>query len=69
MPERSSSADFAVPQALRNTSIVARRRRARHLIEPGGLAVKAGIVELTGNDREMIYGALIWIADKFRTLP
>ncbi|MGH8279059.1 MAG: conjugal transfer protein TraD [Gammaproteobacteria bacterium] len=40
---------------------VERRRRTRHLIELGGLVVKAGIVDLTGDDRAMIYGALLWI--------
>ena len=43
---------------------VERRKRTRHLIELGGLVVKAGIVDLTGDDRAMIYGALIWIAEK-----
>ena len=43
---------------------VERRKRTRHLIELGGLVVKAGIVDLTGDDRVMIYGALLWFADK-----
>ena len=43
---------------------VERRRRTRHLIELGGLVVKSGIVELTGDDRAVIYGALLWMADK-----
>jgi hypothetical protein len=43
---------------------VERRKRTRHLIELGGLVVKAGIVDLTGDDRAMIYGALLWMADK-----
>ncbi|OAN71282.1 conjugal transfer protein TraD [Jannaschia sp. EhC01] len=43
---------------------VERRKRARHLIEMGGLVVKAGIVELTNDDRVLIYGALLWIATK-----
>lgn len=43
---------------------VERRKRTRHLIELGGLIVKAGIVELTGDDRTLIYGALLWIATK-----
>lgn len=43
---------------------VERRKRTRHLIELGGLVVKAGIVALTDDDRAMIYGALIWMADK-----
>lgn len=40
---------------------VERRKRTRHLIELGGLVVKAGIVDLTGDDRTIIYGALIWM--------
>ncbi len=46
---------------------VERRKRTRHLIELGGLVVKAEIVELTGDDRAMIYGALIWIAEKLKS--
>ena len=46
---------------------VERRKRTRHLIELGGLVVKAGIVELSGDDRAAIYGALIWIAEKLRS--
>jgi len=46
---------------------VERRRRTRHLIELGGLVVKAGIVDLTGDDRAMIYGALLWMADKLNS--
>jgi hypothetical protein len=46
---------------------VERRKRTRHLIELGGLVVKAGIVELTGDDRAMIFGALLWMADKLRS--
>jgi conjugative transfer protein TraD len=45
---------------------VERRKRTRHLIELGGLVVKAGIVDLTGDDRTMILGALIWIAEKLK---
>ena len=44
-----------------------RRKRTRHLIELGGLVVKAGIVELTGDDRAMILGALLWMADKLKS--
>ena len=44
-----------------------RRKRTRHLIELGGLVVKAGIVNLTGDDRAMIYGAMIWIAEKLKS--
>ncbi|WP_425646805.1 conjugal transfer protein TraD [Agrobacterium leguminum] len=46
---------------------VERRKRTRHLIELGGLFVKSGVVELTGDDRAMIYGAMIWIADKLQS--
>lgn len=46
---------------------IKRRKRTRHLIELGGLLVKAGIVDLTGDDRAMIYGAMIWIAEKLNT--
>ncbi|SDI63706.1 MULTISPECIES: conjugal transfer protein TraD [Bradyrhizobium] len=45
---------------------VARRKRTRHLIELGGLVVKARVVELTGDDRAIILGALIWIAEKLK---
>lgn len=46
---------------------VERRKRTRHLIELGGLIVKAGIVDLTGDDRAMIYGAMLWMADKLNS--
>ena len=39
----------------------------RHLIELGGLVVKADIAELTGDDRAMIFGALLWCADKLKS--
>ena len=45
---------------------VERRQRTRQLIELGGLVVKAGIVDLTGDDRATIYGALLWMAGKLR---
>ena len=45
---------------------VERRKRTRHVIELGGLVVKAGIVELTGDDRGTILGALLWMADKLK---
>ena len=46
---------------------VERRKRTRHLIELGGLVVKAGIIELTGDDRATILGALLWMADKLKS--
>lgn len=44
-----------------------RRKRTRRLIELGGLVVKAGVVDLTGDDRAMIYGAMIWVAEKLKS--
>jgi len=46
---------------------VERRRRTRHLIELGGLVVKAGFVDLTGDDRATILGGLLWMADKLKS--
>ncbi|MCZ3379048.1 conjugal transfer protein TraD [Rhizobium sp. AG207R] len=46
---------------------VERRKRTRHLIELGGLVVKSGVVDLTNDDRAMIYGALLWMADKLNS--
>ncbi|WP_316234906.1 MULTISPECIES: conjugal transfer protein TraD [unclassified Bradyrhizobium] len=46
---------------------VERRKRTRHLIELGGLVVKAGIVDLTGDDRATVLGALLWMADKLKS--
>jgi hypothetical protein len=46
---------------------IERRKRTRHLIELGGLVVKAGVVDLTGDDRATILGALLWIADKLQS--
>ncbi|PBB69283.1 conjugal transfer protein TraD [Mesorhizobium sp. WSM4312] len=46
---------------------VERRKRTRHLIELGGLVVKAGLVELTNDNRAIIYGALLWIAAKLQS--
>lgn len=39
-----------------------RRERTRQLIELGGLVVKAGLVDLTGDDRAALYGAFLEIA-------
>ncbi len=41
-----------------------RRERTRHLIELGGLVQKAGLVELTHDDRATLYGAFLSVADK-----
>ena len=40
----------------------ARRERTRHLIELGGLVQKAGLVELTGDDRATMLGAFLDLA-------
>ena len=39
-----------------------RRERTRQLIELGGLVQKAGLVDLTGDDRAAIYGAMLELA-------
>ena len=36
-----------------------RRERTRHLIELGGLVQKSGLVELAGDDRATLYGAML----------
>ncbi len=46
--------------------VVQRRERTRHLIELGGLVVKAGLVEMTDDDRATLYGAFLTVADKLR---
>jgi hypothetical protein len=46
---------------------VKRRERTRHLIELGGLVAKAGLVELTGDDRAVILGLLVDAAAKLQT--
>jgi len=38
---------------------VKRRERTQHLIELGGLVVKAGLVNLVNDDRAALYGALL----------
>lgn len=45
---------------------VRRRERTRHLIELGGLVVKAGIPDMTDDDRATIYGAFLAVADRLR---
>ena len=43
-----------------------RRERTRHLIELGGLVHKAGLVELTDDDRAVLLGAFLAVADKLQ---
>ena len=45
---------------------LARRERTRHLIELGGLIAKAGLVELTDDDRATLLGALMEVAGRLR---
>lgn len=42
--------------------VVKRRERTRHLIELGGLVQKAGLVDLTRDDRAALYGAFTFLA-------
>lgn len=44
-----------------------RRERTRHLIELGGLVQKAGLIDLTDDDRATIYGALLEVAGRGRS--
>ncbi len=46
--------------------MTARREHTRHLIELGGLVQKAGLIELTDDDRSVIYGVLLVVAIKLR---
>lgn len=43
-----------------------RRERTRQLIELGGLVQKAELVDLTGDDRATIYGALLELVGRGR---
>jgi Conjugal transfer protein TraD len=42
--------------------VVKRRARTRHLIELGGLVQKSGLIDLTSDDRAVLYGAFLDIA-------
>jgi hypothetical protein len=44
--------------------VMQRRERTRHLIELGGLVQKAGLVELTNDDRAVLLGAFLAVAAK-----
>ena len=39
-----------------------RRERTRQLIELGGLVAKAGLIELTDDDRAVLYGVMLEVA-------
>jgi hypothetical protein len=55
-------------QALHDTRnwVQERRARTRQLIELGGLVQKAGLVELTSDDRATLLGAMMDLADQLR---
>ncbi len=46
--------------------VVKRRERTRQLIELGGLVAKAGLIELTDDDRAVIFGLLVEAAARLR---
>jgi hypothetical protein len=46
--------------------VMHKRERTRHLIELGGLVQKAGLVELTDDDRAVLLGAFLAIAAKLQ---
>ena len=46
-----------------------RRERTRQLIELGGLVVKAGLVDLTDDDRAVIFGLMVEGAATLRGEP
>jgi Conjugal transfer protein TraD len=46
--------------------VMHRRERTRHLIELGGLVQKAGLVELTDDDRSILLGAFLVVASKLQ---
>ncbi len=48
--------------------MVAWRARTKHLIELGGLVAKAGLVELADDDRALLYGAFLDLAEQFRNV-
>jgi len=45
---------------------VKRRERTRHLIELGGLVIKAGLVELTEDDRAVLLGIMVEAAARLQ---
>lgn len=46
--------------------VVQRRERTHHLIELGGLVTKAGLVDLTDDDRATLLGGLLELADQLQ---
>ena len=50
----------------RRAWVVNRRERTRQLIELGGLVQKAGLIELTDDDRAVLLGAFLTVAAKLQ---
>lgn len=50
----------------KRTWVVKRRERTRQLIELGGLIAKAGLLELTNDDRAVIFGVMVEAAATLR---
>jgi Conjugal transfer protein TraD len=46
--------------------VMHRRERTRHLIALGGLVQKAGLVELTDDDRALLLGGFLAVAAKLQ---
>ena len=46
--------------------VVKRRERTRQLIELGGLVAKAGLIDLTDDDRAVLFGLLVEAAGKLQ---
>jgi hypothetical protein len=67
---RSTAARHRVEASKARTDMrewaVKRRERTRQLIELGGLVAKAGLVDLTDDDRATLYGAFLDIAGRLQ---
>lgn len=44
-----------------------RRARTRRLIELGGLVQKAGLIELTSDDRNVLFGGFLLVSELLRS--
>lgn len=66
MGQAVARAEAARAQADTRGWATERRLRTRHLIELGGLVQKAGVDELLNDDRTVLYGALLNLADQLR---
>ncbi len=66
---RSNESQIEAQQARTDTRAwaVKRRERTRQLIELGGLIAKAGLVDLTNDDRAVIFGILVEAAARLRS--